>query len=274
VQTFSVLSSQELVPLGSLALTLPAPESLRSVRFDGNRAYAITAQSFELYDPTPGSETEPQPPPVDSCGYNCDPLIVIDLENPSQPAQLGSLEMPGWVFHMVPRGTQLLALGFEATYPLGPLSVSLFDVSDGMQPALVDRVTFGGEWTGLSEDQNRIHKAFSVVDELGLVLVPYGWWEWESQIVCNWSASPRCSGGGGGGWQSCWDEGYWYQLGAVQLVDFASDGLTLRGAVGIWGWTLRALIHDGRLLAVANEGMASFDISDRDAPTYLSDVGF
>ena len=267
VQTFSVLSSQEVVPLGSLDLSLPAPESLRSVRFDGGRAYAITAQGLAPYDPTPGSEAAPEEPPVDSCGPSCDPLIVIDLEDPAEPKQLGSLEMPGWVFHMVPRGDQLLALGFEATYPLGPLSVSLFDVSDGNQPTMVDRVTFGGEWTGLSEDQNRIHKSFSVLDDLGLLLVPYGWWVWQADVHCEgWS---DCGGG-----QWCWDEGSWAQSGAVQLVDFDASGLTLRGSAQLDSWTLRSLLHDGHLLAVSNEEVQSFDISDRDAPTSVWSIDF
>ena len=265
VQTFSVVSAQEVTPLGSLTLQLPVPESLRSVRFDGGRAYAITAQAPEPYDPTPGSEQAPPPPPVDSCGPQCDPLIIIDLSEPASPQQLGSLEMPGWVFHMVPRGDRLFALGFESTYPLGPLSVALFDVADGQNPKMLSRVTFGGEWAGLSEDQNRIHKAFNIVDELGLIMVPYGWWEWEEDIWCD--------GGGGGqcGWgEFCWDEGDWARRGAVKLVDFTEDTLIERGQADLASWTLRALIHDSTLLAVSDEEVRRFKIDDRDHPVELA----
>ncbi|MBW2522943.1 MAG: beta-propeller domain-containing protein [Deltaproteobacteria bacterium] len=257
VQTFSVVSSQQLVPLGSMDLTLPTPESLRTVRFDGDRVYAITAQPAEPYDPTPGAEVE-APPPLDGCGYMCDPLFVIDLSDPSSPVQLGSLEMPGWVFHIEPRGTKLYALGFEATYPLGLLSVSLFDVEDMTQPELLSRVTFGGEWSGLSEDQNRIHKSFSVREDLGLILVPYGWWQWQEEFVC------------GGECGDCWDDGYWYRQGAVQLIDIGADELLARGAAYMASWARRARIHDTRLLAVSEDEVASFDIGNRDQPLQTS----
>ncbi len=270
VETFAIHSSQEIYPLGSLMLELPVPESLRSVRFDGNRAYAITAAAPEPYDPTPGSETEgPPPPPVDSCGPSCDPLFVIDLTDPSQPVQLGSLEMPGWVFHMEPRGDRLMAFGFESTYPLGPLSVSLFDVADGENPKLLERVSFGGQWAGTSEDQNRIHKAFTMVDDLGLILVPYGYWAWQENMQC--AEFESC---GGDMVESCWDEGDWVRRGAVQIVHFTSDTLVARGAPLLKSWTRRAMIHSSRLLAVSDEEVSSFDIDNLDVPSTTSHLSF
>jgi hypothetical protein len=185
----------------------------------------------------------------------CDPLFVIDLSNPAQPVQLGELEMPGWVFHIEPRGDRLYALGFEASYPLGRLNVSLFDVADMTDPRLHSRVTFGGEWSGLSEDQNRIHKAFTIVDDLGLIVVPYGWWEWQDDIVC-----------GGGECGDCWDEGFWYQRGAVQLIDIGADELVERGVADVSSSVRRARIHDTQLLAMSDFEVASFDITDRDLP--------
>ncbi|MBW2458996.1 MAG: beta-propeller domain-containing protein, partial [Deltaproteobacteria bacterium] len=260
VQTFTVESSQVVTPLGSLAITLPVPESLRSVRFDGARAYAITAQAPEPYDPTPGAELDPPPPPVDSCGPGCDPLFVIDLSNPAEPAQMGSLKMPGWVFHMEPRGEHLFALGFESTYPLGQLSVSMFDVDDGNDPKMIERVTFGGDWTGLAEDQSRIHKAFSVLDDQGLILVPYGWWDLEIWMDC-WD--DPCGGG-------CWEEGEWVQRGAVKVLSFDSFSMTDRGDAPLESWALRALIHEDDLLAVSNEEVRRFDITS--APTQLDQL--
>ena len=253
VQTFTIESSQVVTPLGSLAIELPVPESLRAVRFDGNRAYAITAQAPEPYDPTPGSEMEPPPPPQDSCGPGCDPLFVIDLTNPAQPVQMGSLEMPGWVFHMEPRGDRLMALGFDSTYPLGQLSVSMFDVADGNHPTLIDRVTFGGQWTGLAEDQSRIHKAFTIIDEAQRILVPYGWWEAETWTEC-WD--DPCWG------TECWTvSGEWEQRGAVKVIAFSSSALQDRGDAPLESWALRALVHDDDLLAVSDEEVRRFDIT-------------
>src|SRR5262249_47475122 len=42
VDTFRVESSSSIVRLGHMTMTLPRQEGLKTVRFDGNRAYAIT----------------------------------------------------------------------------------------------------------------------------------------------------------------------------------------------------------------------------------------
>ncbi len=181
VQTFTVASSQELTPLGYTELTLPRPESLRSVRFDGDRAYAITAEQT-------------------------DPLFTIDLSDPAHPAQLGELEMPGWVYHMEPRGNRLLALGFDNASAEGSLHVSLFDVSDLTTPTMLERIHFGGSWGNFAEDQDRIHKAFTILDDLGTILVPYSGWEQRGDIGCGT-----------------------YNSG-IQLIDFTADTLTKRGS--------------------------------------------
>jgi hypothetical protein len=269
VQTFFIESSQLLEPMATVDLELKVPESLRSVRFDGDRAYAITAQAPEPYDPTAGADAELPVPPVDSCGPNCDPLFVLDLSDPWEPVQLGELEMPGWVFHMEPRGDRLLALGFESTYPLGTLNVSLFDVADGAAPKLLERVSFGGQWAGLAEDQNRIHKAFTIIDDLGLILVPYGWWGWQEDVQC--TSFESC---GGDSSTSCWDAGDWQRMGAVQLIDWSGDTLVGRGQANLASWTLRAMIHDQGLLAVSDDEVSRFDIGDRDQPSETANLVF
>jgi hypothetical protein len=68
--TFRVDSTQAFVPLGQASIPLPqVQEGLRTVRFDTDRAYAIT------YNQT-------------------DPLFVIDLAEPDHPRQRGDLFMP------------------------------------------------------------------------------------------------------------------------------------------------------------------------------------
>lgn len=129
-------------------MVLPRPERLRSVRFDGDRAYAIT---FE----------------------QTDPLFTIDLGEPAAPVQARELEIPGWVFHMHPQGDRVLGLGFDDGNAAGSLTVSLFDVSDLESPGLLSRVNFGGDYGWLAEDQDRIHKAFNILDEENLILVPF-----------------------------------------------------------------------------------------------------
>ncbi|WP_437808938.1 beta-propeller domain-containing protein [Sorangium sp. So ce1078] len=223
VQTFAVASSQELTPLGYTELHLPKPETLRSVRFDGDRAYAITAEQT-------------------------DPLFTIDLSDPEHPAQLGELEMPGWVYHMEPRGNRLLALGFDNASDEGSLHVSLFDVSDLTTPTMLERIHFGGSWGSFAEDQDRIHKAFTILDDLGTILVPYSGWEITDDKGC-------------GSYHS-----------GIQLIDFTADTLTKRGSAPARGQARRAFVHDERLFAVSDQEVGTFNIDDRDAPAAITDL--
>ncbi len=224
VQTFTVSSSQEITPLGSLDLTLPKPERLRSVRFDQDRVYAITAEQT-------------------------DPLFTIDLTDPAHPVQRGELEMPGWIYHMEPRGDRLFALGFDNADPAGSLHVSLFDVADLDHPTMLTRVPFGGQWSMLPEDQDRIHKAFKIVDELGAIFVPYA--AWKS------SGDPYGCGA--------------YESG-IQIIDFTNDSLTKRGDAPASGWTRRAFLHQDKLFAVSDAELRAYDISDRDHPAALGSL--
>jgi hypothetical protein len=221
VQTYTVVSSNQLTPLGSTTLAIPRPEQLQSVRFDGPRAYAITFQQT-------------------------DPLFTIDLSDPAAPVQAGELVMPGFVYHMEPRGDRVLGLGLDNTSGTGSLHVSLFDVSDLSAPTMIDRVNFGGEWGWFAEDQDRIHKAFRVLDDAGLVLMPFSGWSYDDLDV---------NGCGYGTWQS-----------GVQLIDWANDTLTLRGIAPTLGSARRGFLHGERLFAMSDDRVESFDITDRDAP--------
>jgi hypothetical protein len=219
VQTFTVASSNDVKPLGSLTLSLPQPERLQSARFDGNRAYAVTAVQH-------------------------DPLFTIDLSDPKSPKQAGSIEMPGFIYYTEPRGDRLYTVGFEQGNPEGSLAVSLFDVSNLAAPAMLERVHFGGDWSNLAEDQDRIHKAFTFVDDLGLLMVPFTAYSYDQK------ANYGCSS---------------YQSG-IQLIDFGKDTLAKRGVAPAKGWARRAFVHDDRLFGVSDSEVGTFDISDRDAP--------
>lgn len=225
IETFTIESSQSIVPLGSGALSLPMPESLRSVRFDGPRAYAITAEQT-------------------------DPLFTIDLSDPALPQQKGELEIPGWVYHMETRGDRVLALGYDPSHPDGSINVSLFDVSVFDQPALRRRVHFGGDWASFAEDQNRIHKAFSILDDEHMILVPHTGWEYdEGQYEC-----------------------YGNYHSGVQIIDWLDDDLSLRGLVPARGQAKRAFTHRERIVTLSDVELATFDYSDRDAPAARDDL--
>lgn len=225
IETFTIESSQSIVPLGQGGINIPMPESLRSVRYDGDRAYAITAEQT-------------------------DPLFTIDLSDPANPTQRGELEIPGWVFHMEPRGDRVLALGFDPAHPDGSINVSLFDVSVFDTPTLRRRVHFGGDWGEVAEDQNRIHKAFTILDDEQLVLVPFQGWSYDE------------------GNYECYGD---YHSG-VQLIDWMDDDLTLRGVAPARGRARRAFTHRDRLLTLSDTELASFDFSDRDNPAARDDL--
>ncbi len=218
VQTFNVESSNEIAAAGSLTIRLPrAREVLQSVRFDGTRAYAITAEQQ-------------------------DPLFTFDLSDPATPRQLGELEMPGFVYHMEPRGNRMFALGFDSANPAGSLNVSLFDVENLAEPVLLSRVAFGGDWGSFAEGQNQIHKAFSILPDQGLILVPFSGGNYD-ETTCE----------------------YDYGSG-IQLVDFTDTTLTRRGIAPQVGSARRALMHRDHLFGVGDNAVQTFDIQNRDAP--------
>jgi hypothetical protein len=217
LQTFKVISSQQLEPLAKLDIVIPARESLQSARFDGPRGYLITAERR-------------------------DPLFTLDLSDPANPKQVGELEMPGFVYHMEPRGDRMLGLGFDQGNPEGSITVSLFDVSKLASPKLLSRVNFGGDWGSLPEDQDRIHKVFRVLPEEGLILVPF----------MGYKRSPVSQYCGG------------TSVGGVQVLGYANDALELRGSAPSDTAVRRALVHRDHLLAVSDQRVESFSLDSRD----------
>jgi hypothetical protein len=226
LQTFQVTSATQLTPLAELPLVLPTPERLRSVRFDGARAFAITA-------------------------VQTDPLFTLDLTDPAHPAQVGELAMPGWVYFLEPRGDRLYALGYEQSNAEGSLAVSLLDVADLANPSLLTRVHFGGDWSDLPEDQDRIHKSFKIDDDNGAIFVPFSAWNYDDP----------------NGYYGCGS----YDSG-IQIVDFTHDALTLRGVAKAKGEARRAFVHDARLFGVSDAAVSTFDITDRSAPVQKAEI--
>ena len=162
-------------PLGRLLVDGSVGESLTAARFDGTRAYVVTAARI-------------------------DPLFVVDTSDPANPRQAGvPLEMPGQLDFVEPRGDRLLALGHtsEAGRPF-QLQVSLVAVADPAHPALLSRAIFGADWGWVAAPADDLRKAFQVIDpapgRAGLVVVPaQGWdataWTWRggTQLV-DWTA--------------------------------------------------------------------------------------
>ena len=222
VATFTIQDTQTFVPLGSTSLKLPMQEGLRTVRFDANRAYAIT------YNQT-------------------DPLFTIDLSNPAAPAQRGSLSMPGFMFYLEPHGDRVIGLGVDRMDPAGSLNVSLFDVSDMDKPTMLKRVAFGAAQLSedyailnyeVPEDQDRIQKAFRVFPD-GRVAVPF------TSASYVYDVGSGCSSAASG----------------VQLVTWQNDTLVKDALLPVMGNPRRAMEIGTDILAISDSNVTEFSLA-------------
>ncbi|MCB9743466.1 MAG: beta-propeller domain-containing protein [Alphaproteobacteria bacterium] len=83
-----------------------------------------------------------------------DPLFTVDLSDPTAPALMGELELPGYSAYLHPFGEdKLLAVGMAGDWDgnLQGLAVSVFDVSDLANPQLAHQYTFADEGWSWSE---------------------------------------------------------------------------------------------------------------------------
>ena len=196
-------------------VTVGEGDQLFATRFDGPRAYIVTY-------------------------FQVDPLYVIDLSDPAAPVVAGELEVPGWSVHIEPRGERLIALGIDDTEGRR-VSVSLFDVADPAAPSLLSRVSLGEGYSD-SSALNDV-KAFRVIDEMGLILLPYSAYSFEGE-----------------------EEGEKSYTNGLQLIDFTADRLEARGYIEQIGVVERAFPHKERLISLSAEELLVIDASDRDRP--------
>jgi hypothetical protein len=146
-------NGDQLEIVGTLEDLTPG-EQLYSVRFMGDVAYAVT------FGP--------------DSGVWYDPLLTIDLSDPTQPQLAGQLEIPGFSNYLqqIDEG-HVIGLGRNADEtngrPLEP-QVSLYDVSDLTAPQLTDRVPFGNatSWSDAFFD----HHAISYFPEYQVLAIP------------------------------------------------------------------------------------------------------
>jgi uncharacterized secreted protein with C-terminal beta-propeller domain len=98
-----------------------------------------------------------------------DPLFTFDLSDPADPKVVGEWQGPGYSTYLHPWGEEMLiAMGRDENWRT---TVSLYDLSDFAEPALVERVPLPSdnyETAALYE-----HKAFTFDPELGELLLPF-----------------------------------------------------------------------------------------------------
>lgn len=208
LETFRLSDPRSLSPLATAKLgevELGHGERLFATRFDGPRAYVVTFLQI-------------------------DPLWVVDLSDPTRPTISGELEVPGWSTYIHPMGNRLVAVGTETNRT----TVSLFDVSDPSAPALLNRVSLGDSYS--SSEANSDEKAFTVLEEAGLILLP----------VEGYTTN---------GFRS------W-----VQLIDLGTNSLAARGMIEHHFVPRRAALHRDRIVSFSSVELLSVNATDRNAP--------
>lgn len=112
-----------LLPIGAVT-GLGVGEQLFAVRFIGPMGYVVTYR-------------------------NTDPLIVLDLSDPTRPRAAGELKVTGYSSYLQPvAGDTLLGLGQEDGNENGwadGVQASLFDVRDAERPRMLDRRQIGDD---------------------------------------------------------------------------------------------------------------------------------
>lgn len=126
-------------------------ESIKAVRFMGDKAYVITYQAI-------------------------DPLFVIDMADPQAPRIEGEVMIDGFSTLLVPAGEgRLLGIGhatgdngYGGEYASG-LKLALFDISDPSEPKVLD----SREFKDMSSPAQSDHHALTVNTAEGYFAIPY-----------------------------------------------------------------------------------------------------
>lgn len=132
----------KLNTIGKLT-NLEKGERIYAVRFMGDNAYIITYK-----------ET--------------DPLLVIDLKDPKNPKLLGELKIPGYSTYLHPIGNnRIISIGKDDDRKL---KISLFDVSNYINPKEVDKYKLPEYWSPALY----CHHAFLWDNDKKIMIIPVG----------------------------------------------------------------------------------------------------
>ena len=131
-------------------------ESIKSVRFIGDKAYVITYEAI-------------------------DPLFIIDLSDPENPLIEGEVKIDGFSTLLIPVSKdRLLGIGhatgdngYGGEYDSG-LKLALFDISDPSEPKVLD----SKEFKDMSSEAQYDHHALMVNSEAGYFAIPYEIWHY------------------------------------------------------------------------------------------------
>src|SRR5205085_11916547 len=152
-------------------------------------------------------------------------LFVVDLSDPVRPAVTGQLDVPGYSTYIDPRGDRLIAVGIDDQQGQRP-AIVLYNVPNPKAPTQLSRIVLGPPGSFTESQAVFDEKAFKVVDELGLIAIPFHYAIYTAQ-----SGSGDTSGGSVGSVPIATPAVYQAPTctSAVQLIDFSADRLVQRG---------------------------------------------
>ena len=189
---------QNLNILGKLENIAPN-ENLEAANFVGNRCYLVTFQ-------------------------NTDPLFVIDLTDPTEPAILGNLSIPGYSNYLYPyddnhligvgKETSEADQGYFAWYQ--GIKVAIFDVSNVSNPIQMANYTIGDR--GSDSPVLSDPKAFLFDESQNLLVIPVLVATINQSQYPNGEVPPSAYG------QPVWQGAYVFNL-------TLSEGLVFRGGI-------------------------------------------
>lgn len=145
--------NNELKVVGSLE-NLATNEKIYAARFMGDRIYLVTFKQT-------------------------DPLYVISLSDPTKPAVLGAVKVPGFSTYLHPadtNGNKLIGIGHDTeddgagNVKIKGLKIALFDFTDLTQPKELDSFIIGD--AGSDSIALQDHRAFLYSEEKNLLSLP------------------------------------------------------------------------------------------------------
>ena len=127
-------------------------ESIKSVRFMGNKGYVVTFRQT-------------------------DPFYTIDMSDPTAPRKVGELQVNGYSSYLHPIGEdRVLGFGRDANSEgiVSGVKIELFDISDFANPSSLDSIVLGQNTYSQLEDN---HKALAFRNSDNLFAFPYQEWD-------------------------------------------------------------------------------------------------
>jgi len=241
--TYNITDPTDVKALGSLEIV--RGETLQAVRYDGEKAYAVTF-------------------------LQVDPLFVINLSNPASPQIAGQLKVPGYSTHIEPRGNRLIAVGIDDTAGQRP-AVAYYDVSNPATPKELGRVILGPPNSYTDSQATYDEKAFKIIDSLKMIVIPFNHTEYVE------SAKPTDSSNGSGGIFALLPYPGPTQMvctNGVQIVDFSDTALTQRGWFDARSRVSRVGQVGSRVFAISDVALETINIDDRDHPAKAGEALF